>query len=299
MNLSTVEFFLREAWLNVRRSGLTGLTATTTVLVSLCFLGAYGLLVLNVDLMVRKEAERLDVRLFLKDRVSSRARRSLQQNLRRTPHVASVEFISRETALKQVQADLKTVDLSYLLQRRRNPFPEMFRVRIDPLSEVPALVEQWRGWREIGEVRYFDEAWRKLTALSRVLKALMAIVGAAAMLGVMIIIGNTIKLTIYARRRDLRVMQLVGATVWFIRVPFLLEGIAYGFVGALCTCVVLGVGYTQLIAYIRASYGAAYMPTMVTEGSALFRYYAGLVAAGAGFGALGSYLSMRRFVRNV
>jgi len=299
VNLSTLEFFLREAGLNVRRSGLTGLTATTTMLVSLAILGGFGLFVLNLDLMARMEAERLDVRVFLREQVSPRARKSLLANLRQTPHVTHVEFISRDDALKQVQADLQGIDLKHLLKRRRNPFPESISLRIEPLSAIPELAQRWRALREVAEVRYVDEAWRRLTGWSRVFKAMMVAVGLALLLGVMVIVGNTIKLTIYARRRDLRVMQLVGATVWFIRVPFLMEGAFYGLLGAMAASVLLGIGYAYALRYMQASFGAAYMPPVIDDPTILLRFHATGLGVGVLFGLLGSLAAMRRFVRHV
>lgn len=297
--MHSVEFFLREAWLNIRRSGLTGVTATTTVLVSLCILGSFGLLVLNLDLMAHRQAERLDVQVYLKEGLAPAKQRHLHRQILHARHVVDAQFISKNAALRELQAELPNLDLSYLTRRSRNPLPESFRIRVSPVSEIPALAQSWTRLPVVDQVIYSDVVWRQLTAWSRILKAMMVAAGLALTLGVLIIISNTIRLTIYARRRDIRVMQLVGATNWFIRVPFLLEGAFYGMAGAVAACAVLAPVYSYAVSYVQSAFGAYYVPNLVTDLGTLFRFHGGVLLVGLLFGLTGSGLSMRRYVRAI
>lgn len=286
-----LEFFLRETFINVRRNGLMSVAAVSTVFIGLCMVGATYLTTVNLNLWAGQLARQVEIYVPLQDGLSAQDSRAARRRIEQLPGVQSVRFVSRHEALQEFQRQLgRQIDFSDF---ETNPLPDSFDVRVASPEQVPAtaaLIRQIRGVDK-AHVDYGEPFMNKIFALRRV----VWLVGGAAVVllsvAILLIVGNTIRLTVFARRREIRLMQLVGATNEFICVPFVLEGVLYGLVGAVLAGAGLTGVYQSLVRWLSAS--LPFLPLAHPNG--LIGFWVLLLFAGVVFGLAGSAMSLRRF----
>jgi cell division transport system permease protein len=291
MNLNTVEFLLQEAWTSIRRNGIISAAAVTNITVVLVVGGLFILLVANVGHFLSHQAGKA---VLTVDLAADAKPAEIEAALRADVRVKRTLFLSKDRNLQQL-ARLQGWDpesLRYL----KNPLPDCIKVEPQRPEDLPALAAMAQRLPGVAEVRYGQELTERLLALVRAAKmgGLSLIIFMA--LASLLIIATTIRLTIYARRREIRIMQLVGATHWFIRLPFLLEGLLYGLAGGILAAVVLLVGYSYLDQQVTRA--LAFLPLLFSP--RLLALLAGLmVSLGVVFGLAGSLLATREYLREV
>jgi cell division transport system permease protein len=217
-----------------------------------------------------------------------------------TPHVGKVEFISKAEALNR-QRDAGRGAYYDLLGS--NPLPDTFRVTPDRPENIGALRDALSplapsGGRTvtdpaIDEVRNREEETNQILSVTRVVKLTTALLAGLLVIASILLIANTIRLSLYARRREVEVMKLVGATDWFIRWPFVLEGVIVGALGGLLAVLLLGVVKIAVVDPLAADFALIAAPE--TMNFALLIVV--LLAASVAVSAVGSGLSLRRFLR--
>jgi cell division transport system permease protein len=175
-----------------------------------------------------------------------------------------------------------------------NPFPFSFEVQVDKPERIKALVSQVEHWPKVETAKFGQEVVEHLFALTRVLRLGGAVLIVFLCLATLFIIINTIRLTVFARRREVVIMKYVGATDWFIRWPFMLEGMTLGLGGGVIACAIVDLIYVSLSGRLHTTF--AFFPILQSWPTLL---YADLfiLACGTLIGALGSYLSLKKFLR--
>jgi len=284
-----------EALKSLRRNGLMSAASVATVAVSLFILSVFLLAALNLDNLARTIESQLEVRLYLAEGLDEAALEDLRSQLLALPGVTEVLFVSKEQALNDLKEQLGD-RYSHLLEgvEEMNPLRHSFRVFtlgpawVDPVAAAAAELD---GVENVG---YTHDLVQRLLRLTNALR-----LGGLALVGLMVlatvlVISNTVRLTILARGEEIYIMRLVGATAWFIRWPFLLEGMFLGVAGALVAGVVAWQGYSWAVGWVYRS--IPFMPVVPVYPLA-WRLGLVLVAAGGVVGALGSLLSLRRFLR--
>lgn len=217
----------------------------------------------------------------------------LEEQIRALEGVTSVRFVSKQEALERMRQSfgerasiLEAVD-------DINPLPDSFEVQVARPEQVAAVAEAIAAMPGVEKVDYKRDTVERLFRLTSVLRGLGLVVAVLLVLGSAVVISNAIRLTVFARRREVAIMKLVGATDWFIRLPFLLEGLALGLGGA-----VLAWGALALAYWWAAGVAARTLPFLVlvrTEEVVRFTWLP-LLALGALVGSLGSGISLRRFL---
>jgi cell division transport system permease protein len=292
MRLNTVEFLLTQAWSAILRNGAISGAAITNVAVALCVLGAFALTAYNLDQQARVQAAAVEITADLAPQGAQRD--VLGKQLKEDPQVRSVRYVAKKDALKEL-AQRWDLDLS-ALERIGNPLPDSFRIVPADPNQVDALAARVQQMPGIAEVRYAQQTTQRLLTLARGIKlaGLIAVIvlGTATLL----LVSVTIRLTIYARRREIRIMQLVGATNWFIRIPFLLEGTFQGAAGGVVAMVVLLPGYSYVSDVVDKS-----LPFLKLADSPgmLALLAVGTVLLGCVFGAVGSLIGLQRHLQEV
>ena len=291
MRLNTVEFLLTQAWSAIVRNGAISGAAVTNVAVALCVLGAFALTAFNLDQLTSHQVAAVEITADLGKGAN---KDQIEQQLRQIAGIRTLRYVAKQEALEQLsksyQFDLKT------LQRIGNPLPDSVRlVPADP-NQVDALAVAVKGIRGVTDVRYGRQTTQRLLTLARGIKiaGLLAIIvlGTATLL----LVSVTIRLTIYARRREIRIMQLVGATNWFIRVPFLMEGVFQGFTGGVVAVILLLPGYSYVQDVVEKS-----LPfVQVASSPQMMALIAvGTVLLGCIFGGVGSLIGLQRHLQEV
>ena len=271
MSLSTKEYFIRETYKSIKRNGLMSLASVSTVALSLLVLGMFLLIFINTTNLAQYLESQVQITVYMEDSVEAPGLSDMKQTLENLPGVLSVTEVSKQEALSRFKERLGQQEKLLHSLGTDNPFPNSFEVQVDRPDRINELAPQTKILR-IGGV---------------VLVILLA-------LATLFIIANTIRLTVFARRKEVNIMKYVGATDWFIRWPFILEGMTLGFFGALIANFVINGTYAALLSRIYAT--LAFLP-MVPAYPMLTYVDISIILAGTAIGAAGSYISLRKFLK--
>ncbi len=298
--MSRFLFFLGEAYRALRRNAAPSLAAIVTIAVTVLLI---GVLVPVLDASGSKTddvRDQLELKVFLFDDASNGEITSLQDRIGTIPHVADVEYVSPAAALKILEEKLQ--DKSLLDQLNTNPLPPAFNVKLDSPDNLESVQTALSPPDSSGKPQPISAAIddivtgdqtqqiREVTSAVKILLAVIAVLLAVASL---FLVGNTIRLSIYARRREVEVMQLVGATDWFIRWPFVIEGLVVGLFGALIAVGILFLGKVTIVDPLSDNFALVENLNTISFGPLV----AALVTGAMVVAALGSGVTLRRFLR--
>lgn len=294
MKLRTSEYFIREVFHSLKRNNWMSFASVGTVAVSLFVLGVFLTIVLNMNRLASTLESEVQISVYLEDGVKEPERRELQQELDRMQGIESVRFVSREEARERLSERLG--DQKYLLDAlgESNPLPDAFELTVAQPDMVETAAQAIGKLEGVESAKYGQDVIQHLFDITRLIRlfgmALMVLLAGATLF----IISNTIRLTVFARRKEVAIMKYVGATDWFIRWPFMLEGVVLGFVGGLLAALVLRSFYAAMAAKIYST--LAFFPLMPQYPFMNYITVA-IVLAGMIIGAAGSAISLKRFLK--
>ena len=292
MSLGNLEFLLSEAFVGIRRNVLMAFASVTTIALALGVLGGASMVILALERFAQKQPEKFEIEVFLERDLTRQQSLEIRDRIARMPRVEQATLVPKEDAWPEIKKSLSgSVDTSGV---NENPLPDAVRVRVKDPRQTCSVAGAARKISGVHRVNDCKEMLKKVLAAADFVKFAGTAAAAALALATMFIISNTIKLTVHARRREISIMQLVGATSWFIRLPLVFEGIILGAVGgAIGVALVLGAS-----AYL-ASVALRMMPLLeqFTSGVTPLQLALYMTAAGAGIGAMGSFVSIRRFLK--
>lgn len=285
-------FLVREALINLRRHGLMTTAAVSTIAVALALLGAFLVTFYQVDTAAHRTVDAFEMRVFCRREVDTAAAQRLKPRLARLPGVASVRYLSREAIWKE-QTRNYPIDTAGI----PNQMPDTFVIKLSDGKRAAAIAREIRGWhREVDGVDLPEKEMGSVLRLAEFVRNVGFVAAAALLLGALVVVSNTIRISVFSRRREIKIMQLVGATPWFIRLPLFLEGLIHGILGGAVAGICLIAAGRYLSGVIQEN-----VPMLVSYGGAvdLPRFGLALVALGALIGAFGSLVSIRRDLRSV
>jgi cell division transport system permease protein len=298
--MGRIWFFIREAARALRRNAAPSVAAIVTTVVTVVLL---GVLIPVFQVAQSKSAEvrnQLELKAFLYDDATQGEINALKTKIEGLPHVKSVAFVSKADALKILSGRLK--DPNVLKELNSNPLPASFNVKPDDAANLDAIHQELTPPDASGTPRPISpiietvkdsrEEAQKIEQVTSSLKIVLTILTALLVAASLMLVGNTIRLSIYARRREVEVMRLVGATRWFIRWPFMLEGMVVGFVGGVAAILILWLGKVTIVDKFSHS------PLFSTLNTMSFPLLVGILFCSAiVVSAIGSGITLRRFLR--
>jgi cell division transport system permease protein len=292
MDWGRVGFFLSEVRRNFTRNLLMQLTAIGTVTVTILLLGGFVFTRDTLDVIGDTVLKQIEISVFLRDSTSPQDAKTLAALIERNPKVRAVLYVPRAVGLREMRDRLRgQIDTSLLTS---NPLPDVLRVRVREPADVPGVAASIRKRPGVANVEYAADAVRKLLRISDVLGRIGLGVVALLIFTAAIIISNTIRLTVYARRREIAIMQLVGASSTYIRWPFICEGFIDGLLGSLLALGLLELARMQLLPKLAAA-----LPFVPLEAAnvnpALFAL--DLIAVGGAVGIIAAWMSVGRYLR--
>lgn len=292
MRIRTVGRLVLQGAKNFRQNGLMSLASVSITSLSLIILGAFFLLIFNLNYVGGVLEGRVEIRAFLKDNLAPEQRAFLEDQIKHIETVKSVDFISREKALERLKNQFggRGEIFNYI---SGNPLPDMIEVRTREPGRLPWVAEQVARLPGVEKVSYGKEFVSRLFAFTRTVWILTSVAALLLSVAIIFIITNTIRLTVFARRREIEIMKLVGATDWFIRWPFLFEGMFLGLAGAVIATLVVDQSY--LILLNKAQVSLPFVP-LIGHDAILTRISVFLMGTGALIGAIGSLISVKRFL---
>ncbi|MBM7566440.1 permease-like cell division protein FtsX [Paenibacillus sacheonensis] len=304
MKISTVLRHLREGIKNVVRNGWMTFASVSSIVISLFILGVFLLLALNVNNLADQIESQVQIRVYLQLGTPEAKVNELKNAIGNIPEVKKVVFVSKEQGLKDLRTSIGA-DGSELLEGyddTNNPLPDSFTVDVfDPQNIAYAAkkidaIGSADASKPISSVKYGKGTVETLFRVTNAVRNIGLVVVIGLAVTAMFLISNTIKMTILARRREIGIMKLVGATNNFIRWPFFIEGALIGVMGSVITTVLLLFGYSELVQASQFELGLM-MIKLVTLRDAGLTVSAVTLALGTLIGIWGSTLSVRKYLK--
>ncbi len=291
--MSRFKLVVSEAFRSIGANLSTSFAATMTVLIGMFLLGlliALGTWVVSWSDHVK---EQLEVKVFFVDGVTPKQVNSVGAFLRTDERIKDYQFVTRAEALDRMRKKYPelTADLP------TNPLPASYEITPRRAEEVKEISAAIRAEKFVGVERVKDgqQTSKRILQVARVIEVVFLVAVAVLLVASVLLIANTIRLSIFARRREIEVMKLVGATNWFVRGPFMVEGLLCGFAGALAAVVLLLLGKEIALSALLDDFDATSSSDVRALGFSLTALI--LVVVGLAVGALGSGLTLRRYLK--
>ena len=294
--LNSLVYNIKQGFLQIFRNRGMSLASIFSILAMLLILGMFFVITVNINLfteVVKQDYDQIEV--FLLDDTDKAQAEQLMTQIRTHEGVTDVQYRSKAEALEILKE--RWGESGYLLDSLgKNPLPASILISVESLDNAGEVAAYAGTLDGIEDVQYYQETVEKLTKITNFLQIGALIIMAFLVVVSVVVVSNTVKLTVFARAKEIRIMKYVGATNWFIRGPFLAEGISIGMLAALISTGLIALIYKELIAAIGAQVLAIVsMPLISTQymtGNMLIIF----LALGMSIGACGSIVSMRKFL---
>lgn len=303
MTFSSLFRHFREGSKNIFRNGWMSVASITSIIVSLFVLGVFILLVLNVNAFADEADSQVQISVYLSSDVDTATQQKLQGTIAEMTEVSRVMFVPKSQGLKDFKEKLgeEAKDLLEGYTEETNPIPDTLRVEVVEPTTAPFVANKIQSLNDeyttapIYKVKYGQGTMEKLFKITKAIRNIgFAFVGGLAIMA-MFLISNTIRVTILARRREISIMKLVGATNTFIRGPFFVEGALIGLIGSVVCVGALFLGYNQLVNAVKGDITLAIQLVPLHEVGLKISVL--LVGIGLLIGIWGSLMSIRRFLK--
>lgn len=294
MKINTTKYFILDALKSIKRNRTISIAAMVTVLITFFVFGTFILVALNFNNSIEDVASKVELKVYLNDEIKLVDQREIEIKLGEQPGVKEVIYESKEDAFNAFQKSL--ADNPGLLQGytlKNNPLPSSFIVKLENPESATEISESVKGMVGVENVSSQQDLIDTITKFVDGFKILgmglfILFVGVSIFL-----ITNTIKLTVYSRRREVGIMKFVGATDWFIRWPFIIEGIIIGAIGSLMSSMLLFIAYKLTVkAIVTNMFYVSLVPVTFIFSTLIWIFLAG----GMVIGAIGSFAALRKFL---
>lgn len=289
-----IGYFLAETATNLKRNLLMSVAAVSTVTISLLLLGGVLLLGLVVENMTRSWEAKVEVSIFLLDDATEGEVQELTQTLTDMNEVTNVDYVSKADAFEEFKE--QWADQPEFWQNLpEDALPASLRVKLTDAEYAEPVATVMEGAPGVDDVRFGGEIIRRLLQVNSLLRTITFVMSLVLLIASAALIANTIRVAIYARRDEIGIMKLVGATNWFIRVPFMMEGVFAALVGAVIAGTI--VWLSDLLLFSRMGDALPFLANVVSFSNGEIFWVLGILAGvGALVGLVGSSMALRRFL---
>lgn len=224
----------REGLKNLGRNGWMTFASISSVTIMLFVVGVFLLLLLNINEFMSSVEDDVEIRAYVELTASAEEQEELYEELQDIHHVEGVTYLDRDQGLEDLIESLGDQGESFESLRDENPLNDLFVISAEEPQQTGAVAEEVEGLQNVERVDYGQQVVDQLFTFTNILRIAGLVLVLGLMFTAMFLISNTIKLTIIARRKEIQIMKLVGATNGFIRWPFFVEGILHGMIGPFC-----------------------------------------------------------------
>lgn len=294
MKPRTIKYYFKEALKSMKRNGLMTLASISTVALSLFMLGVFLCGVINLNNMASSLENQVQLSIYLKDGLTTDQIMAVGKQIKAIPNLKHLEFVNKEQAMKEFKERLGDQQQLVNALGDVNPLPNSYVLTFDNPSDVKATAKLAMTFQGVESTHYGQDIVEELFRITQVIRiggiVLIAFLAAATLF----IISNTIRLTVFARRKEIAIMKYVGATNGFIRWPFLIEGMLLGLIGAIIAVLCVGEFYHFIT--MEVSESLAFFPLVPMFP---FFYDVALYILGGGIvvGAIGSTISLKQYMK--
>lgn len=285
------DYFFRETFQGLKRNGLVAFAAVSTAFIALFLLGGALLVSREVGLLIQQTEANVEVSVFLRDDISPTQQQRLNALLNEMPEVASVRYESKAQAYARFK-DIFSNQQDLVDNVTEDALPASFRVKLNNPEQFEVVSARLAGEAGIDNIVDQRNILKRLFAVTRVFRVGVLAVAIVMLVSSAALIGNTVRLAVFNRRKEIGIMRLVGATNWHIRLPFLIEGVIEGLIGAGAAILGLFVMKVLFIDPLRGNVG--FLPLVGTED--VIYAVPWLLGIGVLVAAIASLFAMRRFL---
>ncbi len=291
--------FFRDAYHNIKRNTLMSTASIASVVAALIIMGIILILAINVNYVVKQVEESLEMKIYLSDNIADERVSEIGEFIKATPHVATVEYLSKEKALEEF-ASWFGENEDKLLQgyaQNGNPLPRSYVVKVDDAAYLENIYDTVMAQEGVTDVVYGKEYVDVLLRFNRAINMVSFVIVVILSLVSLFTIYNTIKLTIYARRDDVEIMKYVGASNAYIQMPFIIEGSVLGLIGAGAAILLIRGAYTMILGMMQVNAALPLSTTLAPFGMVIYQIAIYFLIYGFVIGAAGSLISVSKFLR--
>jgi cell division transport system permease protein len=297
------KYFFGETFSGLRRNFLMFFTAISTVAITLFMVGFFLIIVYDVQAILASVKSQVEVAVYLKDNATQEFKDYIEQEIKSWEEVSEVVFVSKEQALEKFKQDNEGSEI--LKEIQGNPLPASFEIKLQSPEKVEQialrfLTKDGTYIDGVDEVIYGQNYVQKLFSITAIAGSIAFLIIIMLLLAAIVLIYNTIRLSIHARRKEIEVMKLVGATNWFVRIPFLFEGFFEGVVGSVISVIMLFfMSNYLLIRGEKAIIDTLRVKELAILGSSnvILYIYVGIIILGGLIGLLSSSFALKRYIR--
>ena len=295
MKLSKFNYSVAQARKNMVRNGLMTIASLFTICSCLLILGLFTVLTLNVNYISEQIQDQCEIQLFINKEVDEARVTEIGDEILKIPNVEGISLFSKEDTLEYVQDNMFEGNEELANFEDDNPFRDSYKIILSDISRTDETVQQLENIKDVAHVQNSQDVVNAVISMSNTVKKLSVVIMALLLVVAVVIIANTIKLTVFNRRKEINIMKYIGATDRFIRVPFVLEGIMIGLLGAVVSFGLISWGYIALTSFLESmQFDVFEFITYVQLAPVIGGAF---VAVGCLIGILGSAISMRKYLK--
>lgn len=296
MKAKTLSRHLREGVKNLSRNGWMTFASVSAVTVTLLLVGVFLAAIMNMNHFATKVEQDVEIRVHVDPAAKEADQKKLEEDMSKIAKVDSIKYSSKEEELKRLIKSLGDSGKTFELFEQDNPLKDVFVVKAKEPTDTAAIAKKIEKMQFVSNVQYGKGQVEKLFDTVKTGRNIGIALIAGLLFTAMFLISNTIKITIYARSTEIEIMKLVGATNWFIRWPFLLEGLFLGVLGSIIPIGLILVIYNSLQGVFNEKLGGTIFE-LLPYNPFVFQLAGLLVLIGALIGMWGSVMSIRRFLK--
>lgn len=296
--MTSLFYNIKQALQQIFRNFGMSLASVFAITAMMLILGLFFIITVNVNLFSESVKQDYNtVEVYLKDTVAEEQAAEIMEQLESVDGVTNVEYRTKDQALKIMKE--RWGDSGYLLDSiDKNPLPNSILVEVTDLKAADAVNTTAKKIQGVESTTYYKQTIEKLTRLTSFIQVGAIIVMIFLIVVSVVVVANTIKLTVFARQREISIMKYIGATNWFIRGPFLIEGIIIGIISSVISAWICREFYQRIVDFIGVRIMAILSVPMVSAGYLSSNLIVIFLAMGIGIGSVGSIWSMRRFLKS-
>ncbi|RCX18328.1 cell division protein FtsX [Anaerobacterium chartisolvens] len=299
MKIRTTKYIIKEGFINAYKNKLMSLASLSIITASLIIFGVFFLAAVNLRHNIRTLEEQPEIQVFCYLELDETQINIIEEDIKGNPYVREYKAVSKREAFEKVKTEMFDGKESVLEGLDESIMPVSYIIKLEDSSKSREVVEHYRGLSGVEKVSYPQQAIDFISRITYWIPLISSLLLGILLLVSMLIISNTIKLTVFARRREINIMKYIGATDWFIRWPFIVEGVIIGIVGAVFAFAVVGYGYNALEGRITedmAKIGVDIIKIVGIKDIAI--QIVGIYCLiGVAVGAVGSFISIRKYLQ--
>jgi cell division transport system permease protein len=296
MKVRTIGRHARESLKNIGRNGWMTFASVSAVTVTLILVGVFFVIMMNLNKVAQTIEDDVQIRVHIDVAATKTDQQKLHDEIAQIPEVNSIKFSPKEQELKDVIKSLGEEGKSFKLFEQDNPLNDVFIVKTKNPTDTMKAAKKIEKLNYVAKVRYGQGKVEKLFSFIKASRNVGVVLIIGLFFTAIFLISNTIKITIIARRREIKIMRLVGATNSFIRWPFFLEGLLLGILGAILPIVLISIAYKNAYDYIAPRLAGNFMQILPYD-PFMYQVAGILLFMGAAIGVWGSVMSVRKFLK--